>query len=309
MDNEQETPKLTGIKAYHEKKRLEKEQKSSLRKQLESIKETSYQTETIEEIDFGIDINKTYVFEVLEKSTNSRHQILSATCKIFDGEQGRMRTIKYIPIADTIFVDEMGERYDGYPDQVLSLHNNQLTAEGSDVRLVEYLLSHDEYDGNPNRISKRPPLYTLVNKHDLEKRKEAIFGAKLKALNIINENAIEELMPIARVVFNIMDTDELIVKNKLRAYAETENNGSINIINNFGSPKTKRAYVVQASLDQGIIEVDVKNHSLVWAETKIQITEVRAVKDLEAQLSEITDFTFTPIGEKVYDVLKARVTF
>ena len=89
-----------------------------------------------------------------------------------------------------------------------------MTVEGADTRLVEYMLSHDSYDGNPHRLSKMPPMFTLVNKHDLEQRKESRHKEELKAFNIINDTDIKELLPISRVIFNIMDTDQLSVKNQ-----------------------------------------------------------------------------------------------
>jgi len=306
---EKEQKPKTGLAAYQEKLRLEKIEKDRVRAINNQTKELALEEliekgEEVDDLDMGIDVTKTYVFETLIKSETPRHEMLSTSCKIFDGN--RMREIKYLPIADTIFVDEMGKRYDGYPLPVLSFHRDQLIVPGSDVRLVEYLLSHDEYDGNKNRLSKLPAKFTLVNKNDLEDRKEARHALELKALNIINETDIKELLPVSRVVFNIMDSDEKIVKNKLRDMVKTKP-GPDMIIKSIDSPRVKRSYVMQAALDQGLVEVDTVNKCLLWSGTRVMIVEIRATKDAAAQLDEITVYSFTDEGQKVYDILRQKI--
>lgn len=305
--------KLTGLAALNEKRRLEREQKAGISKEAKTLNEPpKMETATIEEnkpllnptteLEFGIDPKKIYVFQTVEKSGSPRHQMFNSKGKMFDGN--RIRAIRYIPVADTIFVDEQGDRYKDYPDEILSFHRDLMPVSGTDKRLVEFMLSNDDYDGNPHRLSPLPPVYTLVNKFNEEDAKEALFNAKLRAMNVVNDNDIKELYPIARVVFNIMDKDETTVKNKLRALSETQPQL---ILNNIDSPRVKRGYVVQSGLDRGIIEVNMEKRSLVWSSSKAYIMEIKAVKDAGAQLTEITDFTFTDEGNKMYDVLKAKV--
>jgi hypothetical protein len=312
--------KLTGLAALNEKRRLEKLQNAGIKAELKTLPQQENKQEdkpkqtmeTLEEkkkefiptdeLDFGIDPNKVYVFQTIKKSSSPRHQMFTSRGKIFDGK--RIRAIRYVPIADSIFVDEQGTMFDEYTDPILSFHNDMIMVDGTDKRLVEFLLSHDEYDGNKHRLSKMPPMYTLVNKYDAEDRKEAYFVQKKKALNVIDDNSMEELFPIARVVFNIMDEDPTTVKNKLREYAETNPK---KILDGLDSPRIKRGYVIQSALDKGIIEVMVNKKSLVWAVSKTFIMEIRAVNDLDAQVNEITDYMFTDNGNKVYDVIKQKL--
>lgn len=322
---EQETKKkFSGLAAHHERLRLAKEQRTKEIEVEKGIKQQQIQLESmneqaiemaledkpvitpshIKELDFGIDPNKTYIFEWLEKSNTPRHNIISSSCRIFD-KDGRMREIKYIPVADSIFVDEQGERYDGYPDAPLSFHRDQLMVSGKDVRLVEYLLSHDIYDGNKNRVSNRPAQFTLVNKADLERTTEERYAKIKKALNIIDDTDIKELYPVSRVVFNILDIDPTTVRNKLRKKAE---NNPEHILDNIESPQVKRGYVVQMALDQGIIHISEQHKSLLWFDTGVLIKEMNAIKDLKAVLTEITNFTYTVDGGKFYDIVKQKIT-
>ncbi len=314
----QEPKKLTGLAAYHEKERQKKELKKGLNEQkreMNQVERSEYLHKTdgketvtptnFDEIDFGIDPQKEYKFETIEKSRNPRHQILGNTSKIFDQSQNRMRQIKYIPIADTIFVDEMGDRYDGYPDTPLAFHNNELIVEGSDTRLVEFMLSHDQYDGNKQRISKFPPMFTLVNKADLERRIEAEYTDKVKAMNAINETDFKDLLPIARVIFNIVESDPITVRNKMRSRVERD---CKKILNNLDSPKVKRSYILQLALDQGIIEIINDKRSLNWGETKTLLKEMKAYREPEAIINEICDWSFTNEGSRAYDVIKAKIS-
>lgn len=310
MSNETQTQETTkkpsGLAEFHARKKLEKEQQAGLSKETKvlntELKEERKEQDSLKVEGFFIDPNVTYVFQTIQKSSSPRHEILGSRCKVFDGT--RIRQTRYLPFADTIWVDEQGNRYDEADDAVLAFNRDMITVEGTDTRLMEYMLSHDEYDGNKNRLAKTPPKFTLVNKPNLEQAKEALYSAKLKALNIINDSAFGEILPIARVVFNIMDTDETTVKNKLREYAEKDPN---KILTNYDSPRVKRAFVIQAAFDKGIIELDAQNKSVVWGSTRALVTEVNATKDLEALLREVTDFSFTENGNKTYDILKQKL--
>lgn len=307
MSNETqtETKKPNGLAEFQAKKKLEKEQQAGLNKETNQLKE-QYKEEKLEQQalkveGFLIEPSVTYVFQTIQKSGSPRHEILGSRCKVFDGN--RIRQTRYLPFADTIWVDEQGTRYDEASDAILAFNRDLITVEGTDTRLMEYMLSHDEYDGNKHRLAKTPAKFTLVNKPNLEQAKEALFTAKLKALNIINDSMFGELLPIARVVFNIMDADQTTVRNKLREWAEKD---PTKILTNYDSPRVKRAFVIQDAIDKGVIELDVQNKSLVWGGTKAFITEVNATRDLEALLREVTDFSFTENGNKVYDIIKAK---
>ena len=299
----------SGLQAYQQRKKQESDLKKGLREQQKEINAeqevSSVLPVNVEELDFGVDPNKTYFFETVEKSATARHQILGNTSKIFDSKTNRVREIKYINIADTIFTDEMGKRYEGYPDAPLSFHNNQLAVDGKDIRLIEFLLSHDLYDGNKHRISKVPPLFTLVNKADLEEKREKEYTEKAKAMNAINENDFKDILPVARIVFQIMDTDPKTVKNKLRD--KVEQGRYKQILDNLDSPKIKRSHVLQMGFDQGLIAIDKERRSLMWGESNTFIREMNAYIDERAVLSEVADFSFTTEGNKVYDLIKARL--
>lgn len=303
METVTEEKKPEGLKAYHEKQRKEKEQAKGLAVESKSLTpETAVEDE--KPLRPVVDKNKTYIFEAVIKSKNPRHEIIGNTCTIFDPVQQRTRQIRYIPIANTIFVDEMGDRYKEFALPTISMYNNKIEVPGTDARLVEYLLAHDSYDGNENRLSRRPAEFTLVNKEDAELKKEQLYNYKLKALNAINEADIKELLPLARVVFNVLATDSLTVKNELRKFAETR---PAAILNNIDNPRVLRGYLIQAAFDHGIIEINQENKCLMWKETNIFITDLSATTDLQAQMTEITDFTFTQVGTKMYDILKQKI--
>lgn len=255
------------------------------------------------ELDYGIDPTKTYVFEPVVKSQSPRHEMIGTECKIFDGS--RIRIIRYVPMADTIFVDEMGDKFKDYQSPPLSFHNNQLSVSGTDARLVEYMLTHDAYDGNKHPLSPRSNKFMLVNKADLELTTELAYKQELKAMNIINDSDISELLPIARVVHNITDLDPRAVKNQLRAIAKVKPH---DILDHLDSPIVRRSYVIQVGLDRGIIEYNPDKRSMVWPNGGGLIKEMFALRNPTEQLKELADYTFSTQGNKFYDILKIRVS-
>lgn len=308
-----EEKKLTGLAAYHEKQRLEKEGKKGLKIEESAVsmqgtavmEAPAVQESEVPKKPAGlkIDPNKTYHFMSVVKSNTARNEMIGNTCKVL--HEGRVRQIMYIPFADTIWVDEMGDRYKGVQPAVISIYNNILDVPGTDARLVEYLIHHDQFAGNPSRISRLPALFTLQNMEDIERAKEDRFTAELRAMNLINEVDIKELLPLSRVVFNIIETDSLTVKNRLREWAKKDPS---KIINNIDNPRVMRQYLIQAALDHNVLDFNSDKGHLLWGGTKTYIMDIHSVKDNAAMVREIADYTFTEDGSKLFNILKQKIS-
>jgi len=249
-----------------------------------------------------IDPKAIYEFETILKAPRPRHQPVASESDIFDGT--RMRTIRYIPIAESIYKDEQGDRFENYPQPYVGFYGNTLTAEGKDMRLVEFLLACDDYDGNPHRLSRSEPLFTLVNKEALEEKKSIQHDNEFKALEVVNTTPITDLKPIARVIFNILDPNEKAIKNKLRDKAKESPDL---ILNNILNPKLKRIYEIQNAMDLGVISVNPDKNNAVWADTGTQICVVKEGKNTRKAAEELATFSFTKgDGEEFLKVLRLK---
>lgn len=304
--------KLNGLEQYREKQKAQKTE----------VKEEVVETETKEKVVSkksasykvinGIDVNpnKEYQFETIEKSSTRRHVSIGATCKMFDVEKEQPRTIRYVPTASTIFDDDLADSFKE-SNPYVGFYGNELTVSG-DIRLVEYLLSHDDFDGNPKRIRKTPPVFTLANKEIVEAKKAEQFTKEEMALDVINKTSEEKLKPIARIVFNIMDEDFGHIKNRLKEIVREPKkkggkSGADFILDNVDNPKLERKYIIQKGFDQGIIAINADKGSAVWGDTKSYIATIKNVKDSGRQVEELTEFSLTSKGESFFELLKSKV--
>lgn len=273
--------------------------------------------EVSDERDFGIEIDpkKTYEFEALNKTAAFRTQSLSGICKIFDPIEQRQRVIRYIPQAESIFVDEQDENFTDRDAKTLYFTRDRLHINGTDKRGVEYCIMHDQYDGikAEHRLNKRGAFFTLVDRDKHEKQLNDELKKETLAMKMIEDASLEELRPMARIQFNIIDTDELIVRNRLREYAkqpkkkEAEKSGATMIIESLKNPNLIRRYNIQMALDKGIVKIENNQGILVWGDTNNQINTVNPSLKPIQQVSELASYTFTKQGEEFYNLLKEKL--
>lgn len=266
--------------------------------------------------DFGIviDPTKTYIFETLKKSDALRTQSLSGECQIFDPEEQRIRTIRYIPQAESIFKDEQDEAYEDYHVQTLYFSRDQLVVNGSDKRGIEYCVSHDRFEGNKNPLGKKGAFFKLLDKEQYEKVLDGTLTKEAIAFELVTKTDIEDLRPVARIEFNILDTSAIIIRNRLRQMAKSpakdgKKSGAQLIIDSINNPQVVRRYNLQMAIDKGIITMDAQRAQCVWADTKVAICNLNNLKSSETQLTELLSFTFNgPDGREFYELLKNKIS-
>ncbi|MCW3111379.1 MAG: hypothetical protein JWQ09_5885 [Segetibacter sp.] len=268
------------------------------------------------ERDFGIviDPTKTYIFEALKKSDALRTQSLSGECQIFDVEEQRIRTIRYIPQADSIFKDEQDESYEDHQVQALYFSRDQLVVNGSDKRGIEYCISHDRYEGNKSPLSKKGAFFKLLDKEQFEKVLDGQLTKEAIAFELVTKTEIEDLRPVARIEFNILETSAIIIRNRLRQMAKTpakdgKKSGAQLIIDSINNPQVVRRYNLQLAVDKGILVMDTQRAQCIWGDTKVGICNLSNLKSSETQLSELVSFSFNgPEGKEFYEVLKNKIS-
>lgn len=290
---------FNGLQAMHDKRRAEKEAERQRK-----LAEKMYIPDDDAPAEIEIDPNKTYVFESCVKTTAWRHETISTESKMYDTKTNRIREIRYIPVAKSIFVDEQDESLKNYPTPYLGLSRGTLSVSGADKMLVQFLLAHDAYEGNPHRLSRLPAAFRLKDKEIMEKKEEKRLKLVDDALQLLKTADAESLRSIARVVFSILDTDDRAIMNKLKNMAISNPRA---ILENVENPKLKRVYVIQQALDSGLIEVQPLKNNCVWNENKVQICTLDNVKDTVKSAAEIADFTYTEEGKEFFEILQQKM--
>lgn len=260
------------------------------------------------DLGFTIDPEKDYIFETIKKSPNPRHEVLASTCRIFDTEEKRYRDIIYIPTAPSIFKEDLDESWDNIPSPPLFFYRDQLIIHGQDKRGMEYVMMHSDYEHSPFKVSGRQPKFTLLDKDVQEKIKAKIHEAQFKAQEAIKKMPIDDLRPIARVVFGIAETADTAIVNKMNELAKTDKKGAgklpaEQIIENIGNPELVRRYTIQSAMDTGLIFVDVNNMQARFRENNVFILQLKG----RDAVKELTEFSHSGEGMEFYNQLKRKM--
>jgi len=328
-------PKGAAQKQFWENKRREKEELARQQeiKELEAsglleqpvITETytppvqEFKKEVTKEktkMELSIDPSKKYRFELIEKSNAKRNVIIGTTNKIFDIEQGRPREITYIPIAPSIFVDEL-EGFMNVTPPYVGFNNNYLSVNGTDVRLIEYLMAHDDIESNPKRLSKKPPMFRLIDKMLIEKVKTDAYNAIDEVSASIKERDADSLRPVARIMFEINEPEtkegDIALRNRLRdLYRHSDiNQAAANakiILDNLTNPKFERQYLLMKGFDKGVIKLMPEHNCVSWNASDKVICQVRNIKDQNKTAGEMAEWSFLDEnGIKFWEVFSKKV--
>lgn len=280
--------------------------------------EKETQVEPVKEIkkkrkmELNIDPSKIYNFELIEKSEASRNVIVGTTNKIFDTEDNRIREIKYLPIADTIYVEDMDASLAEQTSPYLGFHNNYLSVSGKDVRLIEYLMAHDDNEANPKRLNKRSPAFRLIDKELIEKTKTASHDFIDRVRETIKAKDADELRPVAQIMFNIVEKDDTALRNKLRdltvdADINVAARKAKQVLDNIDNPKFDRQFLIMKGFEKGIIRLETEQNTVVWANTGVVVSTVRNIRDQNKTAGELAEWSFLEEGEKFWNVFSKKV--
>lgn len=267
--------------------------------------------DTPEKLDLGFEIDpaKIYTFETLKKSEVPRYENLGASTKAFDPVEKRYRDMRYIGTAPSIFPEEWDDSFLERPEEPLGFYRNQITCSGQDIRKMEYLLNHPLYEHSPFRVMNRPAMYTIADKEVLDQIRAKENETQLRALEAIKTTPIEDLKPIARLLFNITETTETAIRNAMFEIAKKPVQGiskqseAERIIDNLSNKKLQREFTIQSAIDNGVIVVnrDKMEARLASGNTLIcQLATKNPTKD-------ITEYSYTDEGVKFYQVLRAKI--
>lgn len=261
-----------------------------------------------------IDPSRDYVFELIEKSTASRNVTLGCQGRIFDVNENRIRDIKYVAAAPTIYVEDMDASFIELTPAPKYFHNNYLVVPGTDQRLVEFCMAHDDNEDNPRRLNKRPPLFRIVDKELIERKKTEDYDILDAVRTKIAEKDADELRPLARIIFNIIEENDSALRNKLRDLTNHSNlakaaENAKKVLDNITNPKYDRQYAIIKGFDQGVLELKSEHHNVVWKLTGTVVCDVRNTKNQEKAAGELAEWTLTSdVGQKFWDVYSKKVS-
>ncbi len=286
-------------------------QKSKQSRPSKTVAEEVDETPDAKEINLGfvIDPEKSYTFEVINKSPVARPENLGSRAKVYDTVEKRYREIGYHPLAPSVFTEDWDDSLLEQQEIPLMFNRNTIDALGQDIRLMEYLMCHNLYEHSPYRVLNRPAMFTLADKEVLETIKAKRHAIEKKALDAISTCEMDDLKPIARVIFGITETSDTAIINAMNELVKTTKpvKGATNaekILENISNPKLQRTYNIQQAIDRGIIVVDNNKGAAFMSEGNGLIVRI----ETKNAIKELVDYSFTePSGKQWYNMLRGKL--
>ena len=257
----------------------------------------------VEEKDlYEVDKDKKYKFKLCNYKKGNYFLTPRSICRDLnmDGEEV---SIRYIKGKSSLYEEEQGEIRQGELTPLV-FFDGELEVDGAEERLVRFLLMSDYYEGNPNRISAKPPIYKLENREQIEEKINNRFAYEMKAMNLVASKPVEELRPLAIILLGLKDdAHELAVRNGLLSKAK-ENPDFI--VKQLANPEVARQYILEKALEKDVIAFGVIPESYTWSmSTKIILT---AKKKDKTPIQQLVDFSFTEEGEQVFKDIEAAAS-
>ena len=242
---------------------LEKEKKGAFGRPLKEESKKSKKTLAIYDAD--TDGGESVVYELTEKGRYK--QILACESEIFNNSTKKREVIRYIPGYSSIH--EAALLAEGIVDvrkiavsHDITFLNGVLRVNRNNPLLIEFLDAHDGNSDNPNRISKRRPIF---RKYDVAKKEIENLDAskeRYKAMSYAMECDTEEMYAKAWSMGIDIKRSEDRVRSSFVAMAETD----YAKFNKLRKDSTSEAsYYVYLGLQKDIIEL--RNGHIYWAKS------------------------------------------
>lgn len=242
---------------------LEKEKKGPFGRPIKEEAKKSKKTLAIYDAD--TDNSESVIYELTDKSRYK--QILACESEIFNNTTKKREIIRYIPGYSSIHEEAL--RLEGVVDVKkiavsydITFLNGVVRVNKNNPLLIEFMDCHDSNADNPNRISKKRPIF---RKYDVAKKEIADLGAskeRYKAMSYAMECDTDEMYAKAWSMGIDVKRSEDRVRSSFVALAETD----YIKFNKLRKDSTSEAnYFVYLGLQKDIIEL--RNGAIYWAKS------------------------------------------
>lgn len=244
--------------------------------------------------EFEINIEKNYTFELCQKhiAANAyrppypRSYQIAGTSRIWDSVANRVREIRYIETAKSIFLEDQIE--EGYPRDhataPIVFADGKLTVRGIELNKMKFILASDQCKKAGRRLSNKEPVYSVLDFDAIKRKSFSTLKLARDAQDVAWNCSEEDMLPTA-FALGIDTTMEVDFIRSEFVTKATENPELFNKLAN--SPKNKISYLIRTCLDKDIISTTKNKGTLIWSDSLTAVTGVPADKD---EIIFLTDF-------------------
>ena len=238
-----------------------------------SSKKTNFKRSVPEET------SKPVWFRMMGRKGGVWYKVRSNNLNVFDKETGRVRTLRYCPGENSVWLDEQSK--ESMRDHVVFRDKNLIVTRDK-PNLIKYLELH------PDNIANGGSQFEVVKpSKTVEENLDTEFLIS-DAIEIIKKRSIEELAPVAYALRISLDQADRSVKHALVRYAKSNPQKFIDTLN---SPMINTRATVKQAFDFNVIGYN--GGAVIWADTRKIIIAVPVGQDKEEVM---TRFCMTDAG-------------
>jgi hypothetical protein len=234
-----------------------------------------------------------YVFQLTQKITPRiqgeppypRKSDLRDRSLVKDPVTGKNRFLRYIPGASSMWLDEQDKLDATYAAmnawKPVFEQGTLILSSPEDDEKIKVLMMRDEYDGKEGRISKEPPVYTLVNKEQ-EYTNEVDFMQQRHKAEGIALTAVWPDFTNHAVYLGISLTDGKRKREEIEVrgdYIKKATENPAVFLKSNGSPVANISAQVKLAISSGVIDMGHVKNQAHWADTKKLIAILDPKKD------------------------------
>lgn len=239
-----------------------------------------------------------YVFQLTQKITPRiageppypRKADLRDRSLVKDPVTGKNRFLRYVPGASSMWLDEQDKLDATYAAmnawKPVFDQGTLILSSPEDDEKIKVLMMRDDFDGKEGRISKEPPVYTLVNKEQEYTNEVEFMQQRHKAEGIALAAEWPDFKSHAvylgiALQENGRDREEVEVRGD---YVKKATNNPALFLKSATSPVANITAQVKIALKSGVIDLGHVKNQAHWADTKALITVLDPKKDPEEAL-------------------------
>ncbi len=250
----------------------------------------------------------TYTFQLTQKITPrvpteapyQKKKVLAGQILSRDPETGRARTARFIPGIKSFWLDEQDKVDPKYARANIwspEFINGTLVLEHPrDEELIRYMLTRDDFEGKENRVSKEPPVYTLVDEQQEAEVDVDFLLAKHKAEGIALTAKLADMKQHATFL-NIALTsgknersEEAIRKD----YVKFASSNPAAFMKSIDSPVARVTAQIKTAIKNGQIDMAHMKNQAHWAESK---GFIMALDPSKTALNNLVEFALSEKGK------------
>jgi hypothetical protein len=251
---------------------------------------------------------KEYVFQLVGQFPMHFH--MSNEGIIYCEETQKERSIRYLEGVNTIFVDEQKD----IPAARLTQGRPKILFEAGTLRVpaikktfIEFMTKNEMNDGVTNRLSERPPVYTVINNDKRDEDKIKLQEDRMAAMELAFKADTSELIPHAKYLGVAFENEYGLEKalNSIRMdYVDKADKDPSQFLKTYNNPIVKAKYYVDLAINRGLLTTGLIKGQAHWGATKGLITSLPIEQDPSEYLA---NYCFKDEGKAFYERLKELV--